>query len=215
MMKKIFASFLTILVLIILLSFKHSESCIPVDYVKIDSKIILSAEKKQGDHMVWGYYFFTDKAKKQVLVINVGCCMSPVNIYIFYKDQIPPRLIKHYEFHYRHNQISKEPLSYIKERIKNATILKEEFFITKKGIKLGTSYKDIINTYGVPDKIEIIRRNPRVVKYHWYVLGKEEAKSIPEVIKEKVCPELEFGYESYIEFVEGKASVIYFYYEQP
>ena len=97
-----------------------------------ETKIILSAEKYQGKHQTWSFYFFTDKAKKQIIAIQIFCCRSLGNIYIFYKDRIPAELIEHYEFLYHHKQISKEPHSYIKERIKNAFVLEDKYFITKK-----------------------------------------------------------------------------------
>jgi|GEM_PF-2725800 len=215
-MKKYFS--LIILIIFVDLSLVYASNnntgCKVVDDLKISNETLSLIENVQGIIYVWGHLFFKNKDNNEIIALRLYTDYHKLEVLIFPKNNIPERLIEHYDFHYKHKQIKKRPIAYIEERIKNAFEIESKYFVTKKGIKLGMNAKKVMQIYGVPDVVEIISVRPQKrVRYKWHVFGDYE--KFEEIPKEKSCKEAGEGYDSFLEFLNGKVNLIYFGYEAP
>jgi len=195
---------------------KKDFRCNIIDDIKINKYLLNQVEKSQNDQLVIGYYFFRNDKTKQIMGINLGCCMSKDEIFIFYRKMIPKKLIDFYDYRYKHGSLEVSPKKYIKDRLRNAYPISARYFVTQKGIKLGMSLRQVIEKYGLPDYIEILQFHPkRILEAKWQALGTAIKYYFKDIPDEKVCKDIDVYYEVSIKFVDDKAVSIHIRNEPP
>jgi len=168
--------------------------CSIIDDIKISNEIIYKASLYGRNEFV----FFQGKNNNQIIVLQIYTDFHKLNIFLFGKENIPEMLVNFYSYG--------GPNSVDKNKIKIA----DENFITKKGAKLGMSSKEIIDIYGLPHFIEIIKFNPeKKLRFKWQLLGIASASHFGNIPKEKVCEKIDVLYEISIDFINDKAVMIH------
>lgn len=170
-----------------LISSTKKDPCQAVDDVKISRKLAEKAKKIQKPTNIDNIYFKNTTGEK-IAIVEEGCeCYAGKYdmIYIFNKNYLPPELTEFYASVYL-DKPSKE----INKKIKNAMVIEDTYFITKKGIQLGMSIDEVIAVYGAPDKRTVLKKHPNIiVKYDWEMPGQIElANSEPPAISAKTEP---------------------------
>jgi len=125
-----------------------------------------------------------------------------------YKDEVcPPNLSKCIKI--------TDKKKFLRKSIKYAPIIDDKYFATKKGIKLGMTYNQVIKILGKPAKKKIDKRDKAKVKCYWeiyaiYVPNQDyvplEGVQLEEAIKAK--EEVFLYFQNTIEFVGGRVERI-------
>jgi len=148
--------------------------CDIVDDVLITDKMLKQAEKKQGLQQIIGYYYFKEKAGNQIIAIKTGCCNLRTEIIIKEDDA------------------------------KNALEIPSQYFVTKKGLKLGMTAKEVMQILGPPHIVDIINYNPPQITFKWQVLGSEIIDDFPFIPRNMICPKVPLRYYIHIDFKNNK-----------
>jgi hypothetical protein len=107
---------------------------------------------------------------------------------------------------------------FFRKTVKYATIISDKYFSTKKGIKLGMTYNQVIKILGKPDKKKIDKKNKAKVQCYWeiYVIDVPnqyyaplEGEKLKAAIKAK--EDVFMHSQERIEFNEGKVERIHLY----
>jgi hypothetical protein len=177
-------------------------------------------------------HVFRNKADNMVIVMETYTDESLGDFYLFPKNSIPPDLDSFGDLNLNKNEAHspsgknrieiKDTKKFLRRKIELAEPVDDKYFITKKGIKLGMPYQEVIKIYGKPDKEEIVGPNKTRIACSWMLYGiwTEEYEETPlagsqleEAIKAKKDV-IEF-YRATIDFVKGKVERIHLSYYNP
>jgi hypothetical protein len=210
------------IILVFAISGSSSNKCKSIDGMTIPESIIIKLKNKNtvlSDKVNFedNNYELRLKADSSFHVFKNGnniylvstCCDGTQTICICDKEYCPNifktwfRFYKEDDFGYFNVKDAKQ---FYKGKAKYANILNSKYFISKKGIKLGMNPEEVINIYGEPDEKEIIGRNPKIVRFKWFVYGKGEAadlkKETNKIIYDKqICTNIFYGADYYVDFV--------------
>lgn len=143
--------------------------------------------------------WFSNDSLKQTLVFEIYTDFHRLVSYHFYNNDIPEQLLSQLELNDKNGKLA--PISQKQKDIigfvQNATKINLNYFVSKKGFKLGDSREKAINYYGTPDNT--ITSNG-IEELEWILKG-DHYNSDP---KTKIVITNSFGHTVKMYFRKGK-----------
>jgi hypothetical protein len=111
-------------------------------------------EMKSGSIRSYDKVWFTNDSLGETLVYELYTDDFRMEIFLFLNNNIPKGLIKRMELHTAEGQLADDKLkaTCFKGFIRLSRKINPKFFITDKGLKLGSIKEDVIKVYGAPGK---------------------------------------------------------------
>ena len=123
-------------------------------------------------------FFFRKKSDNQVLILQTITDYNRADVYYFKLNNITPEIEGVFEagpYPYRPPYPSDAEIeihnkkAFIKKKIIYAPIVADKYFTTKKGVKLGMTYKEVIKIYGKPKEQTFLDHDKTKKECFWKI----------------------------------------------
>lgn len=176
------------------------------DYILTDNMLKVSKKLKDGKKTIYcNIAWFSNKELNQVLAIELGTDNFQHIIYHFKKSGLNTEIIQALNMfeslddkNYAMIEDIDRKKQYIEEYIVLSMEIEKEYFVTKKGITLGDSKRDIEKYYGLPNSVS---SSGLLKRYEWRFIG-QESQQDEYMLEVDIIAENSFGHEATMFFNE-------------